>query len=431
MSKPSIDLSKLYTPHPRQVLFHQAPEKGRLFGGAIRGGKTKAGVAEGIQLSIDYPGNVGIMARQSLPAFKRTVMVELDRYIDYLYPKIITQHHATDHYIQFWNGSRIWYTGLGDDTRGLASQMGTTLGWFFIDQVEECSEMHFNNLLGRLSLNIPKIKLKYFLTANPMPGWVKMRFIESHPDDFIYIPSLPRDNPYLPENYEAELRAIYPEEIVRSWLDGDWSAMEGGNFLFPYNQIRLAVNRELEVKDSDVKFLGQDVAREGDDNSVATIRQGGRVIYTDSWGKTDLMESTGIILQKIERFNIDPKNVNLDAVALGAGIYDRLREQKVYINGIIAGGEPMDKEHYVNSRAEMYDNLRKRFEAGTISIPDDQDLIAQLSSIRFKIASDKKLQIVSKEEMKRTYHLKSPDKSDSLALAFYEPAVHSPAIRWL
>jgi hypothetical protein len=91
----------------------------------------------------------------------------------------------------------------------------------------------------------------------------------------------------------------------------------------------------------------------------------------------------------------------------------------------------MDKDHYVNSRAEMYDNLRKRFEAGTISIPDDQDLIAQLSSIRFKIASDKKLQIVSKEEMKRTYHLKSPDKADSLALAFYEPAVHSPAIRWL
>ena len=434
MSKPSIDLSKLYKPHPRQVLFHQAPEKGRLFGGAIRGGKTMAGVAEGIQLSLEYPGNVGIMARQSLPAFKRTVMVELDKYIDvlsYTNPPVITQHHSTDHYIQFYNGSRIWYTGLGDDTRGLASQMGTTLGWFFIDQVEECSEMHFNNLLGRLSLNIPKIKLKYFLTANPMPGWVKMRFIESHPDDFIYIPSLPRDNPFLPKNYEEELRKMYPEELVKAWLDGNWDAMEGGNFLFPYAQIRAAVNRELEVTDSDAKFMGLDAAREGDDSSVATIRQTGKVIYTDSWGKTDLMESTGIILQKIERFNIDPKNVNLDAVALGAGIYDRLREQKVYINGIIAGGEPMDKEHYVNSRAEMYDNLRKRFEAGTISIPDDQDLIAQLSSIRFKIASDKKLQIVSKEEMKRQYHLKSPDKADSLALAFYEPAVHSPAIRWL
>ena len=434
LSKPSIDLSKLYKPHPRQVLFHQAPEKGRLFGGAIRGGKTMAGVADGIQLSLEYPGNVGIMARQNLPAFKRTVMVELDKYIDvlsYTNPPVITQHHSTDHYIQFYNGSRIWYTGLGDDTRGLASQMGTTIGWFFIDQVEECTEMHFNNLLGRLSLNLKDIKLKYFLTANPMPGWVKMRFIESHPDDFIYIPSLPKDNPYLPENYEEELRAIYPEEIVKAWLDGNWDAMEGGNFLFPYAQIRAAVNREIDIKEDDAKFMGIDAAREGDDSSVATVRSSGKVIYTDSWGKTDLMESTGIILQKIERFNIDPKNVNLDAVALGAGIYDRLREQKVYINGIIAGGEPMDKEHYVNSRAEMYDNLRKRFEAGIISIPDDQDLIAQLSSIRFKIASDKKLQIVSKEEMKRTYHLKSPDKADSLALAFYEPKVFTPSIRWL
>src|SRR3972149_8072100 len=114
-----------------------------------------------------------------------------------------------------------------------------------------------------------------------------------------------------------------------------------------------------------------------------------------------------------------------------SGVYDRLREQKVYVNGIIAGGEPQDKEHYVNIRAEMYDNLRKRFEAGTISIPDDQDLIAQLSSIRFKIASDKKLQIISKEDMKRVYHLKSPDKADSLALCFYEPKINNPSIRWL
>jgi len=178
-------------------------------------------------------------------------------------------------------------------------------------------------------------------------------------------------------------------------------------------------------------YCGVDIGREGDDSSVVTIRQGGKVIYTDSWAKTDLMETSGIILQKIERFNLDPKNVNLDSVGIGSGVYDRLREQKVYVNGIIAGGEPQDKEHYVNIRAEMYDNLRKRFEAGTISIPDDQDLIAQLSSIRFKIASDKKLQIISKEDMKRVYHLKSPDKADSLALAFYEPRINSPSIRWL
>ncbi len=355
-------------------------------------------------------------------------MIELERYI---VPQILDQHHQTENYFRFKNGSILFYGGLGDSVSGLQRLSSMSLGFFGIDQADETTETHFNMLAGRLRLNIPKIRYKGLLTCNPTPGWIKQKFVEQKLSDHIFIQSLPKDNPFLPPDYESSLRAIYPQEWIKSMLEGDWNALESGNFLFPYAQIRVAVNRELEVKDNDVKFCGLDISREGDDQSVATIRQGGKVIYTDAWGKTDLMESTGIILQKIERFNIDPKNVNLDAVALGAGIYDRLREQKVYINGIIAGGEPMDKDHYINSRAEMYDNLRKRFEAGTISIPDDQDLIAQLSSIRFKIASDKKLQIVSKEEMKRTYHLKSPDKADSLALAFYEPEIRNPQIRWL
>jgi len=119
---------------------------------------------------LDYPGNVGLIARQTLPSLKRTVLVEFERYFDVgvqtdegRFAKLITQHHVTDHYIQFYNGSRIWYTGLGDDTRGLTSQMGITLGFFFIDQAEECSEIHFNNLLGRLSLPLKNIKHKYIV----------------------------------------------------------------------------------------------------------------------------------------------------------------------------------------------------------------------------------------------------------------------------
>lgn len=213
-------------------------------------------VAEGIQLSLDYPGNVGILCRQDMPSFKRTVLVELEKYMEAgvsvrdssgreVFERLITQHHQTDHYFKFYNGSIIWYTGLGDDIRGLASKKGMTLGWFGLDQVEETEEIHFNNLMGRLSLNIPNIRYKALLTANPMPGWVKMRFIESHPDDFVYIPSLPRDNPYLPPNYEEELRKIYPKELVSAWLEGNWDVMEGGNFLFRYADLRKAVNREF------------------------------------------------------------------------------------------------------------------------------------------------------------------------------------------
>ena len=428
MSKPTIDLSQIYKPHPRQVLAHSAPERFVLYGGAFGGGKTIWLVNESKQLCLDYPGNVGYICRNELPAFRRSVLIELEKYLP---DSIIDQHHQTENYFRFKNGSILFYGGLGDSVSGLQRLSSMSLGFWAIDQAEETTETHFNMLAGRLRLSVPNIRYKGLLTCNPAPGWVKQKFVEQKLPDHVFIQSLPRDNPYLPSDYESSLRAIYPEEWIKSMLEGDWNALEGGNFLFQYKYLKAAVNRELSAKDDDIKWAGQDIAREGDDLSVITIRQGNKVIYTDSWAKTDLMATTGLIGTKLSKWEIKAQNCNLDAVGIGAGVYDRLKEQKIYVNGIIAGGEPQDKEHYVNQRAEMYDNLRKKFEEGAISIPDDQDLIAQLSSIRFKFASDKKLQIISKEEMKRQYHLKSPDKADSLALCYYEPIIRNPNIRWL
>lgn len=419
-----IDLSAIYRPHPRQVLAHTAPERYILYGGAFGGGKTIWLVNEAIQLSLDYPGNIGYLCRHELPAFRRSVLIELEKY---LHLSILEQHHQTENYFKFKNGSYIFYGGLGDDKAGLTRITSMTLGWFGIDQADETTEQHFNMLAGRLRLIRPRIHYKGLLTCNPAPGWLKQKFIEQKLDDHIFIQSLPKDNPYLPSDYESGLRKIYPPEWVKSMLEGNWDALEGGNFLFPDSLLRKCINKEFAP--DGVKWAGIDIAREGDDQSVFTLRQGSKVIYSDSWAKTDEMESAGIILLKMERFGVEDKNVNIDAMP--AGVYDRLREQKHYVNGIVFGGTAKDSEHYINIRAEMYDNLRKRFEEGNISIPDDQYLTGQLTGIRFKIASDKKLQIVSKEEMKHTYHLKSPDKADALALAFYEPKIHNPNLRWL
>lgn len=435
MSKPSIDLSKLYKPFSQQIKAHTATERFILYGGAFGGGKTIWLINEAIQLSLDFPGNMGYLARHELPSFRKSVLPWLEKYI---HPILLIQHHQTENYFKInttpYTGknsepSIIFYGGLGDDKAGLQRLSSMTLGWFAIDQAEETTEAHFNMLAGRLRLNLPKIRYKGLLTCNPSPGWIKQKFVEQKLKDHIFIQSLPKDNPYLPLDYESGLRAIYPPEWVKAMIEGNWNALEGVNSLFRDSDLRKAVNREIEVTDSDVKWVGQDLAREGDDQCVFTLRQGGKVLYIDIWGKTDEMENTGLIQLKMERFGIKPENVNIDDMPSGVG--SRLHELKCYVNKIIFGGTAQDSDHFINIRAEMYDNLRKRFEAGTISIPDDQDLIAQLSSIRFKIASDKKLQIVSKEEMKRTYHLKSPDRADSLALAFYEPAVHVPSIRWL
>ena len=82
MAKSTIDLGELYRPHAKQQVAHTAVEQNILYGGAVGGGKTYWLVAEGIQLSLDYPGNRGYLCRQKLTDFRISTLLELNRYED-------------------------------------------------------------------------------------------------------------------------------------------------------------------------------------------------------------------------------------------------------------------------------------------------------------------------------------------------------------
>ena len=141
------------------------------------------------------------------------MLIELEHYI---HPAILIQHHQTENYFKIdpypyvkvkhpkierdeVPPSYIYYGGLGDDRAGIARLSSMTLGWFGIDQAEETTETHFNMLAGRLRLMLPNIRYKGLLTCNPAPGWLKQKFIEQKLDDHVFIQSLPKDNPYLPQ----------------------------------------------------------------------------------------------------------------------------------------------------------------------------------------------------------------------------------------
>lgn len=67
-----------------------------------------------------------------------------------------------------------------------------------------------------------------------------------------------RGNNFLPKDYESNLRKLQIEELVRQLLEGDWDALEAGNFLFKYKDIKEAVERETEGDKT--KVLGVDLA---------------------------------------------------------------------------------------------------------------------------------------------------------------------------
>lgn len=110
-----------------------------------------------------------------------------------------------------------------------------------------------------------------------------------------------------------------------------------------------------------------------------------------------------------------------DVIGLGAGGVDRLAELHPPAVGINGADKAADPERFANVRAESYWHLRTLFETGQIMIPEDDELIAELTSLKYKIVnSNGQIRLEEKEEAKR-WLVKSPDKADSLCLAFAEP----------
>lgn len=190
----------------------------------------------------------------------------------------------------------------------------------------------------------------------------------------------------------------------------------GRDNLITLAMLEAAQKRELEPGKPIV--LGCDVARYGDDQCAIYERRGPVVRLRKRYGKSDTMETTGYIVQAAAE--VKPERACVDVIGLGAGVVDRLREQRVAFQVVEAnaGGAAIDNEQNLNARADWYMSLRERFESGDIDIdPADEELAAELVEIRWKPDSRGRNTIEPKDEMKRRLG-RSPDSADAVAMCF-------------
>ena len=163
--------------------------------------------------------------------------------------------------------------------------------------------------------------------------------------------------------------------------------------------------------------MGVDVARFGADKSVLCLRRGGRIEHMHQLFEADTMQVTGRVIDYAHKHPF--KAIFVDAAGVGGGVVDRLREQGLPVVEVQPGASSSDPRRFLNLRAELFWELRKRFLTDDIAIPNDAELIGQLLAIRYDFTSAGQVKIEGKPEMRRR-GLPSPDKADALALAFME-----------
>lgn len=198
-------------------------------------------------------------------------------------------------------------------------------------------------------------------------------------------------------------------------VKGNFPTMDKDS-LIPLEWIMQAVNKYFYVDDTVPKFSAVDVAGEGTDSSYIATRQG-PVFADDCFTKysgPDTVYLTGMIIDHINE--VRPKGIGLDSVGMGYPIYRSILSAGYPIKDIHVNRTPRDKSRFFRLRDELWWELRTKFEVGEISIPNDEELIFELASIRYK--QDVKIKVEGKKEM-RARGLESPDKADAVMMTYY------------
>jgi phage terminase large subunit len=181
--------------------------------------------------------------------------------------------------------------------------------------------------------------------------------------------------------------------------------------------VTAAQNREL------VGFVpgrfGCDIARWGDDETVIMRNRDGVIRCHKVIPKGDTMETAGVIADTLLDLRLEASAV-VDVIGVGAGVFDRLSEQRFPVSEFNSSREPGDKRRFKNLRAEMWWTVRELFEDGCIDLdPDDDETAAELLSIKYKIDSAGRLQIEDKDETKKRLG-RSPDRADAVMMSCYQ-----------
>jgi hypothetical protein len=171
------------------------------------------------------------------------------------------------------------------------------------------------------------------------------------------------------------------------------------------------------------KVGGLDVAWDGADESVLTVRQGDVVFRPKAWRNLDEDELAQQVAMIALKQGLEVLFV--DGIGLGHGVYNALRKilrGRITVVDVQSGSASPDAR-YANLRTFMWATMAKRVK-GRLALPDvgqlRRDLVAPKIGMSTAGGKTFRLQLEKKLDMKKR-GLCSPDYGDSLAFTFAQP----------
>jgi phage terminase large subunit len=257
-----------------------------------------------------------------------------------------------------------------------------------------------------------------------------------------------RDDPRKTQEWydkrKQKARAEGLEHIFAQEIDRDYAAAVEGIFI-PSIWVKAAV--DFLVTPSGIIQAGLDPDDEGKDGKAMVFRHGVRVLSCKHWHEGDTTETA----REARREALEKKAQMLvyDATGVGAGIkgelnslarennevlpYLGVHNASTELPGNYEDTERKNKDLFANVRAMNMWKLRRRFEktyevvcgiaehpeGQLISIPNDPDLISEISRPKRESTGSGKILVESKLKM-RTRGVPSPNRLDALCLAFHD-----------
>lgn len=297
------------------------------FGGARGGGKTQGTLGEWLNHAQEYGERAnGLMVRRTLTELQDTI-----RESKAIYGKLGATYNETGKCWTMADGGKLTFAFLEDDSDAERYQ-----GWNLTRlYVEEIGNFPRPEPIFRLMATLRGKGVRVGMRATGNPGgpghqWVKARYIDPAPYGYqvvkdavsglerVFIPSRVTDNPALMDadpGYVNRLRASGSRELVRAWLEGDWSVIQGA--YFPEFEMGRHVCAPVALPEHWVRF------RSIDWGSAAPFSVGWWAVSDGSMAEF----AKGCIVRYREWYGMQPGRPNvgvkLTAEEVGTGIRER------------------------------------------------------------------------------------------------------------